>query len=236
MKKYALILLLSIMMSIPSPSRAGAGTAIRVGIYQDSPLSAINRQGRAEGFFIDILTHIAAQEKWDIEYVHESFTECLASLQNGETDLLGVIAYSESRGKVFDYTYESVYTDWGRVYINKKSDIDSLLDLRNRKVAVLQNDIYFHHLRKLLNQFDIKCRFIEAFENEDVLKLVEIGRCAAGLVDQLYGQRHAYQYDIRPSSIILSPQKLFWAAPKGKNKELLYQLDRYLKVLKADEH
>ena len=236
MKKPILLLLLSIVMAILGLSSVGAGTAIRVGIYQDSPLSAINRQGKAEGFFVDILAHIANQEKWDIEYVHESFNECLASLQKGEIDLLGVIAYSESRGKVFDYTYENVYTDWGRVYINRKSDIDSLLDLRNCKVAVLQNDIYFHHLRKLLSQFDIKCRFIEAFENEDVLKLVENGRCAAGLVNQLYGQRHADQYDIRPSPIILSPQKLFWAVPKEKNKELLYQLDRHLKALKADEH
>ncbi len=236
MKKSILLLLLSIVMAILGSSPVGAGTAIRVGIYQDSPLSAINRQGKAEGFFIDILEYIADHEKWDIEYVHESFAECLASLQKGEIDLLGVIAYSESRGKVFDYTYENVYTGWGRVYINRKSDIDSLLDLRNCKVAVLQNDIYFHHLRKLLSQFDIKCRFIEAFENEDVLKLVENGRCAAGLVNQLYGQRHAEQYDIRPSSMILSPQKLFWAVPKGKNKELLYQLDRHLEALKADEH
>ncbi len=223
------------MISVFSPCPTKAGTAIRVGIYQDPPLSGINQRGKAEGFFIDLLAHIAAQEKWDIEYVPESFTQCLASLEKGDIDLLGVIAISESRSQVIDYSYEDVYTCWGRVYVNRKSGIDSLLDLRNHKVAVLQNDIYYHHLRELLNQFGIKCRFIEAFENEDVLKLVEIGRCSAGLVDQIYGQRHAGDYDIRASSIILSPQKLFWAVPKGKNAELLYQLDRHLKELKANE-
>ena len=236
MKKYIVIPLLAVLISFLGQPSTKAGTAVRVGVYQNPPLSSVNRNGKVEGLFIDILAHIADQEKWDIEYVHESFTECLASLQKGEIDLLGVIAYSESRGSVFDYTYENVYTDWGRIYIKKRSGIDSVIDLENCKVAVLQNDIYFHHLRKLLSQFDIKCRFIEAFENEDVLGLVENGRCAAGLVNQLYGQRHADQYDIRPSSIILSPQKLFWAVPKGKNKELLYQLDRHLKALKADEH
>jgi len=236
MKKYFLILFLSIMMSAFSPPPTKAGTAIRVGAYQNSPLSSINRQGRVEGFFIDILANIAAQEKWDIEYVFDSFTGCLASLEKGEIDLLGVIAYSEKREEIFDYTYENVYTNWGRVYISRRSGIDSLIDLENCKIAVLQNDIHFHYLRELLSQFGIRCRFIEAFEYEDVLGLIETGRCAAGLVNQLYGQRHADDYEITSSPIILSPQKQYWAAPKGKNKQLLYQLDRHLKELKADEN
>jgi PAS domain S-box-containing protein len=148
---------------------------------------------------------------------------------------LGGIAYSESRGRNFDYTFESIITNWGQIYLNKKSEIESIIDLKGKKVAVLQNDIFFNNLRKLVDQSGIKCRFIEAFEYEDVLELVEIGRCEAGLVSQIYGLQRERDYDIVKSSILLSPQKLYWAAQKGKNQELLYSLDSFLRELKNNQ-
>ena len=173
-------------MQLIAPSSAGSSDIVKVGVYQNAPLTFVEENGNIKGFFIDILKHIASKENLEIEYVHSSFPECLSHLENGNIDLLGVIAYSETRGRIFDYTYESVITSWGQMYLNKKSDIESIVDLKGKKVAVLQNDIYFNNLRELVNQFGIKCRFIEAFEYEDVLELVEIGRCEAGLVSQIY--------------------------------------------------
>jgi len=121
------------------------------------------------------------------------------------------------------------------MYINNITDIESIIDLKGKKVAVLQGDIYFENLRELVNQFGIQCRFIEAFEYEDVLKLVEIGRCQAGLVNQIYGIQHERNYDISKSSILVSPKKIYWAVPKGKNQNLLYALDRRIRKLKSDE-
>jgi ABC-type amino acid transport substrate-binding protein len=90
-------------------------------------------------------------------------------------------------------------------------------------------------LRELVDQFGIQCRFVEAFEYEDVLELVERGRCEAGLVNKIYGLQHERDYDIIKSSIILSPKKLYWAAPKGKNQEHLHSLDSYLRTLKNNQ-
>jgi ABC-type amino acid transport substrate-binding protein len=106
---------------IPSPARSG--NHVRVGVYQNTPLT-FEENGKTKGFFIDILEHIAGKEGWRIEYVHSSWPECLSNLKSGEIDLLGGIAYSETRGRIFDYTYESVITNWGQLYLNKKSDKD----------------------------------------------------------------------------------------------------------------
>ena len=133
--------------------------------------------------------------------------ECLANLEKGNIDLLGVIAYSKTRGGIFDYTYESVITNWGQLYLNKKSTIESIIDLKGKKVAVLQSDSHFHHLRRLVDQSGIQCRFIEAFEYEDVLELVEMGRCEAGLVSQIYRLPPERVYDIIKSPILLDPGK-----------------------------
>lgn len=234
MRKYSLLLIALFFMQLIISSPVRSGDHVRVGVYQNTPLT-FEENGKTKGFFIDILEYIAGKEGWKIEYVHSSWPECLSNLKSGKIDLLGSIAYSETRGRNFDYTYESVITNWGQMYLNKKSDIESIIDLKGKKVAVLQNDIYFNNLRKLVNQSGIKCRFVEAFEYEDVLELVEIGRCEAGLVSQIYGLQRESDYDIIKSSIFLSPQKIYWAAPKGKNQELLYTLDSYLRKLKNNQ-
>ena len=173
---------------------------------------------KIKGIFPDILAHIAKKEDWNVEYVNGSWSQCLLNLKSADIDLLGPIAYSQERKKDYDFTYENVLANWGQIYVNKQSDIESILDLRGRKIAVLQNDVYFLNLRNLVKQFGINCRFIEAFEYDDVLKLVEIGKCDAGLVNFLYGHQFERDYDINKSSIILSPQKIQFAVPKGKKQ------------------
>jgi PAS domain S-box-containing protein len=235
MRKYCFLLISLFFMQLIAPLPAGSVDPIRVGVTQNTPLTFSEDNGKIKGFFIDILEYIANKEGWDIEYVPSSWPECLSNLKSGKIDLLGGIAYSELRGRNFDYTFESIITNWGQMYLNKKSEIESIVDLKGKKIAVLQNDIYFNNLRELVNQFGIQCRFIEAFEYEDVLEMVEIGRCEAGLVSQIYGLQRERDYDIAKSSILLSPQKLYWAAPKGKNQELLYTLDSYLRELKKNQ-
>ncbi len=234
-RKYALLMISVSFMQLITLSPAAASKTVKVGVHQNTPLTFIDENGKVGGFFIDLLESIADEENWEIEYVQSSFSECLSNLESGRIDLLGAIAYSESRGKLFDFTYESVFTNWGQMYINNITDIESIIDLKGKKVAVLQGDIYFENLRELVNQFGIQCRFIEAFEYEDVLKLVEIGRCQAGLVNQIYGIQHERNYDISKSSILVSPKKIYWAVPKGKNQNLLYALDRHIRKLKSDE-
>ncbi len=234
MRKHSVLLISLFFLQLIASSPARSSDPVRVGVYQNTPLT-FEENGKTKGYFIDILEHIANKKGWEIKYVHSSLPECLSNLENGNIDLLGAIAYSVTRGRVFDYTYESVITNWGQMYLSKKSDIESIIDLKGKKVAVLQNDIFFNNLRKLVDQFGIKCRFIEAFEYEDVLELVEIGRCEAGLVSQIYGIQRERDYDIVKSSILINPQKQYWAAPKGKNQELLYTLDSYLRELKNNQ-
>jgi PAS domain S-box-containing protein len=231
-RKYLFLLVSLIFIHFIAPSKAGSSNLVKVGVYQNAPLTVVEKNKNPKGFFIDILEHIASEKGWEIEYVPGSLPECLSNLEKGDIDLLGGITYSETRGRIFNYSIESVITNWGQIYLNKKSDIESIIDFKGKKIAVLHNDIYFLNLRKLVSQSGIKCRFIEAFEYEDVLELVERGRCEAGLVSQNYGIQREKDYNIIKSSIILSPQKLYWAAPKGKSQELLHILDSHIRKLK----
>jgi len=51
----------------------------------------------------------------------------------------------------------------------------------------------------------------------------------------LYGHQYDRQYNINRSSIILGPQKIHFAVPKGKNRELISALDLHVRNLKKDK-
>lgn len=236
MKKCLIILIYCMLLVISfSLLDSMADTRIRVGVYQNRPLLFKDTDGNVKGIFSDILEHVAAKEGWTIEYMSESWAECLKDLKTGELDILPAIAYSEQRNQLFDFTYENIISNWGQIYTGQLSNIDSILDFKGKKIAVLQNDIYYKNLRELVKKLDIECRFTEAFDYEAVLELVEAGKCDAGLVNYLYGHQHDRKYNINRSSIILSPQKIHFAVPNGKNRKLVNTLDMYVRNLKKDK-
>jgi len=57
---------------------------IKVGIYENQPKFFTDENGNASGFWPDIIEYIASQEKWEIEYVHGTWTECLERLEQNE--------------------------------------------------------------------------------------------------------------------------------------------------------
>jgi PAS domain S-box-containing protein len=227
---FALFFLLSY-----EPSALGADTQIRVGVYHNPPLTVVEENGGVRGFFIDVLEHIAQEEGWKIEYLPDSWSQCLKNLENGKIDLLGVIGYSKERDKIYEFTYEAVLSEWAQVYTFDESGIDSIVDLQGEKVAVLQGDQHYTNLKNLVNQFGINVRFIEAFEYEDVMGIVEVGKCQAGVVSHFFGIENENDYMIYKNPIIFSPQKLYFAVPKGKHRNLLFALDRNLRRLKDNK-
>ncbi len=236
MKKYLIILIYCVFFVISlSPLNSIADTRIRVGVYQNRPLLFEDSDGNVQGIFADILKYVASKEGWTIEYKSESLAECLNDLKSGKSDIVGAIAYSKQRNRIFDFTYETIISNWGQIYTGKSSNIESILDFDGKKIAVLQNDIYYKELRELAKKLDIECRFTEAFDYETVLELVEAGKCDAGLVNYLYGHQYDRKYNINRSSIILGPQKIHFAALKGKKREIISTLDLYVRNLKKNK-
>jgi PAS domain S-box-containing protein len=236
MKKCLTVLVICKLFLISFfPLNSIADTQIRVGVYQNRPLLFKDSDGNVKGIFADILEYVAAKEGWAIEYKSDTWAQCLKDLKSKKLDVLGAIAYSEQRDQMYDFTYENIISNWGQIYTGKLSNIESILDFKGKKIAVLQNDIYYKNLSQLVKKLDIECRFTEAFDYEAVLELVEAGKCDAGLVNYLYGHQYDRKYNINRSSIILSPQKIHFAVPKGKNRKLINTLDMYLRNLKQDK-
>ncbi|MBW1820451.1 MAG: PAS domain S-box protein, partial [Deltaproteobacteria bacterium] len=236
MKRRTSFLIIILFIQAFTSAVVQADRTVNVGVYQNKPLTFIERDGSVSGFFIDVLENIAKKEGWNIHYTPGTWPQCLTNLKKGKIDLLGIIEYSKEQSEYFDYTYQNIITEWGQIYIGKGKQIESILNLKDKKIAVLQNDMHFITLKNLTSQLGVKCRFIEAFEYRDVLGMVEMGKCDAGLVSHFYGIQYGGDYEVQKSPIVISPQELYCATSKDKNSDLLYALDMQLRQLKNDKH
>lgn len=77
---------------------------VRVGFYEYPYFQEIAKDGSLSGYSYDYLQAIAQYTGWQYEYVttHTS-SECLALLEKGEIDLMGVLKKTPEREAVFDF-------------------------------------------------------------------------------------------------------------------------------------
>ena len=216
-------------------SSALAIERLRVGVYNYSPLVFVDEQKQAKGLFVDVLDFIARQENWTLEYLPGTWPENLARLENGEIDLLVNIAHTAERAKKFDFSEQHLFLDWGMVYRRQGAKIDTIFDLRNKRVAVLKGSFYAGELKKLLDQFAIKVQFVEKSEFSAVFTAIEAGEVDAGANASLAGLKLPESSPIQSTSIVYAPTKLQFAVRKDSHQALLAKLDQHVAALHADK-
>jgi len=220
-----------ILISIPLYAQS---LPLRVGVYENKPLVFKDDEGHFSGIYIDILEYIAKKADWQLSYVEGSWQEGLERLSAGEIDILTAIAFSEDRNRIFDFTGNTLISNWAQVYVTEDSEIQSILNLRNKKVAVVRDDIYYQKIAELLNKFGISCNFIEVAEYADVFKSVHEGIADAGVLSRLFGQQYESEFELIKSNIVCCPTELRIAFPKSRMKNIINTIDDQLATLKKD--
>jgi len=216
------------------PKTPAVDSPVRVGIYQNKPLIFTGEDGTVKGIYADILGYVAEQESWRIEYVSCDWAQCLERLEKGEIDLLTSIAYSEARDEKYDFNDETVLSNWGQVYAPGNSDIQSILDLGGKRIAVLENDIHALKLEEVLNEFRIESDLVKVQSYATVFGLIEEQKVDAGVVNRLFAAQNERDYGVVKTSIIFNPLEIRFAAPEGENQSLLQALDKHLAALRTD--
>lgn len=211
---------------------AWAKEALVVGVYQNPPSVFYDDAGKVQGFYIDILEHIAELEGWDIEYRKATWPELIENLDTGKIDMIAGMAFSVERDRLYDFTKEPVFINWGQVYVRDTS-IQSLLDLTHRKVVGLKEDIYTLQFQHLLDQFALPVELIEVSSYEEIMSYVESGKADAGITSRSSGQRLEGLYEIHRSPIVCCSREIHYSVLNGKFSEQLRAIDHHLQELKA---
>ena len=207
---------------------------VRVGVFDNPPIVSTPPGGAPEGIAIDVIRWVAEQENWQVTYVPDSFGNLVARLDKGEIDLMVGIAYSDKRAQRFQFSQQSLIGNWGMVFRHPQARIDSLPDLKGKRVALMRGSTHGQALVELSMKFHAPFTPLYVDTYPQVLDAIVDGRADAGAVNRVFAALHAHQSNLAITSIVFNPIFVHYAAPKHASPVLLQALDRHLAALKAD--
>lgn len=209
------------------------GAEISVGIYQNEPLLFSTEDKNPQGVFVEILEAIAKKEDWTLRYVENAWLE---NLDDGSIDILLCVAYSEPRDRQYDFNTMSVVSNWGQLYRHENSEIDTFIDISDKKIAALKGDIYYIYFKSIIEKFDIIPHYIEVDTYAEILELLDSRKADAGILPRIYGRYHEKNHNIIQTPINFTPTSLRFVTKKEKNQEILATIDRHLKEMKKNKN
>lgn len=242
MKKIFYFLFFIILLTSASYHQVFAQTektVIKVGAYDNYPKIFQDENGDWQGIFPDILQSVANKQNWQIEYIAGTWTDDLKRLEEGQIDIMVDVAYSDERAALYDFSNEPVLINWGIIYQPKNADIHSFPDLKDKTIAVMRDSIHTTGpggIKDILDKFDINVKYLEVDDYAAVFAALDGGTADAGVVNRLYGATFEKKYRIKKTPIIINPNELKFAFPKGatNNARLVAAIDQELFNLKKD--
>ena len=184
MPRKSVALIMAIFLMLPAalmawaltPAAAAENASIRVGVYQNKPKIFLEKRGKPAGLWIDLLERIGADQKWKFTYVSGNWSECLERLKQGEIDIMPDVAYSEEREHLFDFNQQAVLSNWAQLYARPFLSVESILDLTDRRIAVMKGGISFERFKL----FNIPAQYILCDDYRQVFQAVDAKHADAG--------------------------------------------------------
>ena len=220
-------LLAFLLIALPL-SLAASPRVVRVSIFPHRPATFMEADGKARGFYVDMIEDVCRAKGWQVVYQPGSFADSLQRLRLGEADLATSVAYTDERAKYLDYGKEVTFTVWSILYANPKVSIQSVFDVRGRRVAVMKSDVNGQHFIDLCRKFEVQATFVEVPSFEEVLRLVAAGGAEAGVTTSIFGYSREADFSVVRTPVVFNPFPTYFATTKGQNADLLQALDDYL--------
>ncbi|NLF51914.1 MAG: PAS domain S-box protein [Leptolinea sp.] len=233
------IIILLLGFSLTGLNGINEKPVIRVGIYSNPPKLIINSDGTVKGFWPDLLGQIAHEEDWQLVWVRGTWQQCLDRLENNEIDILPDMGWSADRAAKYSFNTEPVLTSWSRVYTQEGEDVETVLDLREKKVGGLTGSINYDGadgIKTLASKFEVDIQYVDFPDYVSLFKAIKSNRIDAGVANKDFGDYNEKQYGIARTPILLHPSQIFFAFPKNSalSPILIKAIDNRLKPMKTD--
>ena len=216
-------LLLLLLVSTPLAARE-----IRVGLYENPPKLFSSERNEPRGLLIELLQEIASREGWGLTFVRCEWSQCLHLLDQGQLDLMPDVALNPERLQRFDFHTYPALNSWSQIYRHPDQQIESLLDLQGKRVAVLEGSIQENALRQLLAGFEVEFRPVLVASLDQAFHAVAAGQADAAIANYQFGGYRFADFGLAESPIVLMPARIFYAATPGRQAEVLNRIDFYL--------
>lgn len=234
-----LLTLIVLLLVHPVSFAVDEPLSVRIGVYENAPKIQIDENGNPAGFWPDLVRVLAERENWNITWVEGNWAELSLRLEQGEIDMLPDVGYTDARAERFRFNDETVLVSWSRVYSSPDSEIQTLLDLEGKRIAVLASSFNYvgeEGLQELLREFDVSVKFLELSSYREVFEAVASGRADAGVTNKDFGNRFENEFGVARTPIIFSPAALYFAFDPQSTltPALISSIDSRLRDMKQD--
>ena len=210
------------------------GAVVRYGVYDNPPKIFRGTDGTPQGIFADLLTEVARQEGWQLRPVPCEWQACLEALRQGQIDLMPDVAQTDERRHLYLFGTEPALHSWSQVYRRDGVKVDSILDLRGKRVAHLDGAVQQRFFAQLADSFAIHLVWVPQPSLEQAFKAVAQGDADVVLSNQRYGDWQAPRFGLRATPLMFQPAALYFATGLQGDPALLAALDRQLVAWKGD--
>ncbi len=228
-RRMAIMAVAALLAAGIATLEAAPRRVVKVAVFPHAPAMSMGADGKAQGFYVDMLQEVAAQENWELQFVPGTFQEGLDRARAGLVDLHASVAFTPGRAAFLDYGAESSFTVWSILYAHPKAGIHTVLDAQHRRIGLMRGDVNGEHFRELCLQFNLEPTFVELGSFEDVLRAVEAGQVDAGVATNIFGYSQESRFQVQRTPVVFSPFDTFFTTTKGRNDAVLGALDTYLR-------
>ena len=207
---------------------------VSIGLTHAPPLIVLKKDKPPDGMMVDFLEAVAVREKWNIQWVIGSWSEVMKKAENGEIDVMTYIAYTPERAKIFNFSSERFVTGWGQVYSSEDESINTILELNNKKIAAIQDDIHTKRLIKLCLQYSVNCITSYVEDYDSAFALLNEKKVSAAVSGSTVGISYEKQYNLIRTPIMFNPSNALFASAKQNNTDAIKSLDKYLALWRDD--
>ena len=210
--------------------------AITVSFYDNYPLCFQDEKGMPQGVFIDVLEEVADQEGWELAYEYHTLEEQLTLVAEGKVDLGVAVAYTDTRAKKVRFHGETVYSNWGQIFVGEDyTAVDTLDSLANYRIALVRGAVYSIELEDSFKFLGLEDNFVYVDGFTDVFKAIDVGQAEAGAVARTFGLLNMDKYGVKATAMAFRPVKVkIIGAPGQENR--LAGIDRWLLGVQEDSN
>ena len=232
----AILLCVTTSHSFDSATKAGAGQRLKTIIVNNyHPYTFINDRGQPDGFSVEIAKAVTKAMDLELEIRADKWDVAMKELEAGKIDLLPMMAYSQERDIIFDFSVPHTIA-YDTIFIRKGStDLRTLKNLSGKTVIVMNKDIAHSYLLSSGLSKTMTIYLVDSLS--DALKQLASGIGDAAIMPKLVGLVTVKNLHI--PGIETSPQLIdnytrpFSFAVKDGNQALLERLNQGLNIIKS---
>lgn len=212
-----------------------AAIAVRVGYEENPPMAFTNPSGEPDGFYVELVNHIAQSEEWKLQFVPGEWSELLLWLENGEIDLLLSMAVTPARRELYLFTENSVYSGWSTVAIKRSGIFGSMADLEGASIAMIHDDIHSMTFLELVERLGVSVTPVWVSSFHGALQAVADGEVDGAAVPWHAVAFFGSELGLEGSPVVWNPVQTRIAGTPRTAAPLIAAIDGHLAAMKADD-